>query len=92
MSEETKAAEKAEKPKAEKAEKVTGPKRYFIVNPGGGIQEVTLEHARELLRQPGWRMAKREEIDRYLAAPSHRGFGPIAARWAPEPEAVEIEE
>jgi len=37
-------------------------KRYFVVNPLGVVHEVTKEHAKELLKQSGWRMAKPDEI------------------------------
>lgn len=88
----------AEEPKT--APKKTAPakpaepkvKRYFVVNPAGGIQEVTYAHAVELLKRLGFRMATKGEIQGYLNAPAHKGFGPVAPRWEPNPdEAPEIE-
>lgn len=67
------------------------PKRYFIVNPAGAVHEVTREHARARLKQVGYRMATRAEVVAYKRAPSHRGLGPVAAAWSPEPQPDEAE-
>lgn len=76
-------AKQQAKPKA-------GTKRYFIVNPAGAVHEVTREHARARLQEIGYRMATAKEVAAYKKAPAHRGLGPVAAAWSPEPD-VEVE-
>lgn len=61
-------------------------RRYFIVNPAGAGHEVTREHARARLKEVGYRMATSAEVAAYKKAPAHRGLGPVAEPWSPEPE------
>jgi DNA-directed RNA polymerase alpha subunit len=62
--------------------------RFFIVNPGGAVHEVTKEDAATRLRQPGFRMAQAAEIEEYFRRPIQRADRPIAPRWNPQPEAA----
>ncbi|RLC72517.1 MAG: hypothetical protein DRI81_16270 [Chloroflexi bacterium] len=73
------------KPKAQ-----SKSKRYFIVNPAGAVHEVTRGHARSRLAEVGYRMATAAEVAAYKKAPAHRGLGPVAVAWSPEPD-VEVE-
>ena len=62
------------------------PKSYHIVNPGGAVHQVTYELARELLGQPGYRMATAEEIRELRNRNGHQTFDdPIAPPWTAEP-------
>lgn len=38
------------------------PPRYFVVNPGGAVHEVTEAHRVTLLRRTGWRDATSQEV------------------------------
>jgi hypothetical protein len=38
------------------------PPRFFVVNPTGAVHEVTEAHLWELVRQPGWRVASKDDI------------------------------
>lgn len=59
----------------------------YVVNPSGAVHDVTEEHARELLRNPGWRVATQAEIDQLAAQHGHQeADNPIAARWEPRLE------
>lgn len=62
----------------------TAERRYFIVNPAGAVHEVTREHAKDLLRRVGYRMATADEAKVYLGAPEHRGLKPVAEKYEPE--------
>ena len=56
----------------------------YVVNPSGAVHDVTEEHARELLRNAGWRVATQAEIDQLAAQHGHQeADNPIAARWEP---------
>lgn len=91
MAEQTKAAQPAAEKKAAVAP--AAPKRYFVVNPKGAIHEVTREHARERLAQPGWRLATKEEIAELEARGGRQVFdNPICRPWSPDPDAqLELE-
>lgn len=65
-------------------------KRFFIVNPKGAVHEVTEAIAKERLGAVGWRMATKEEIERYLAADVQRFDRPIGTPFNAEPEGVEL--
>lgn len=86
-----------EKPKPEPKEKKAledlpeSEKPYYIINPAGAIHGVNKDRARELLRKPGYRMATKEEVKMYMAAKPHKGFGPVAKPWNPEPEDIELD-
>ena len=69
-------------------------KVYYIVNPHGAIHDVSREHARMRLRQPGWRMATQAEVKKLRAAKGLQlADKPICPPWNPEPDAEpEIEE
>lgn len=69
-----------------KAASKAAPRQYFIVNPAGAVHECDRDHARMRLRQVGYRMATPGEIKAYKAAPAHKGLGPVADRWTPEPD------
>lgn len=59
----------------------------YVVNPAGAVHGVTVEHARERLAHPGWRMATKDEMAQLKAQNGHQTFDkPIAARWTPLPE------
>lgn len=73
MADEKNTSKRASKP-AQKNE----PKRYYIVNPGGAVHEVTREHARERIRSAGWRMASDAEIKAYQDQAIQRADQPIA--------------
>ncbi len=75
----------ASKPKA--AEAVKPARRYFIVNPAGALHEVTREHASELLRSPGFRMATPAEVEQLHAQGGEQRFDqPICTPWSPDPD------
>lgn len=70
-----------------KREVKTKLKRYFIVNPSGAIHECTYAHAKNRLKEVGWRMATGEEVKAYNAAKGHQVAGePLAKPWSVEPE------
>ncbi|HEY4722788.1 MAG TPA: hypothetical protein VII92_13125 [Anaerolineae bacterium] len=61
-----------------------GEKQYFIVNPDGAIHQVLRPLARDLLRQQGYRMATRAEIQALADAGGRQIPGePLAAVFAP---------
>lgn len=62
-------------------------REYFIVNPAGAVHGVTREHAKERLRQIGYRMATPAEIAKYQEQDIQDYRYPIAPRWAPDPDA-----
>jgi|FLYN01.1.fsa_nt_gi hypothetical protein len=75
------AAVSPEQPKAK------APRRYFLVNPKGAIHEVTREHARERLKQAGWRMANTAEIEELERRNGLQVFDrPICRPWSPDPD------
>lgn len=56
----------------------------YVVNPSGAVHDVTEEHARELLRNPGWRVATQAEIDQLAAQHGHQeADNPIAEPFKP---------
>jgi len=59
---------------------------YYIVNPAGTIHVVTYDHAKNRLRQVGYRLATDEEIAVYEETHIQRFDRPIARPWSPEPE------
>lgn len=61
-------------------------KVYYLVNPAGAIHEVDYSHAKNRLRQLGYRMATDEEITIYRETRVQRADRPIARPWSPEPE------
>jgi len=65
--------------------------RYFIVNKAGAVHEVTRENAVEQLKKPGFRMATKDEVQKYLAQRIQRADRPIAEPFKPEPEPEAIE-
>lgn len=73
-----------------KREVITKPKRYFIVNPSGTIHECTYTHAKNRLKEVGWRMATAAEIKLFRdpdGANGHQVAGkPLAKPWSVEPE------
>jgi len=61
-------------------------KTYYLVNPAGAIHVVSKEHARARLKQPGFRLAEKEEIQKL----QEQGFNqtwdhPICKKWTSEP-------
>lgn len=68
------------------AGKSSKPKRYFIVNPAGTIHEVTYAHAKQRLKEVGFRMATADEVKQYQGAKAQLWDAPIAKPWTPEPE------
>ena len=67
-------------------------KRFFIVNRGGAIHEVTEEHARELLQKPGYRSATKAEVKKLTEAKGNQRFDePLCEPFDPKPVPVEIE-
>lgn len=92
MSEEKKPQDQIEeqddtKPKATKSQK---PKRYFILNPGGAIHEVSAEQQKALLGRVGYRKATKAQITKYLKQKTQRFDAPIGEPFTAEPEGVEI--
>ena len=62
-------------------------KTYFIVNPAGAIHQVNREHAKMRLKQPGFRMARPDEIVRLKAAKGNQTWDhPIAKKFTAEPD------
>lgn len=61
-------------------------KAYYIVNPAGAVHVVTYEHAKDRLRQVGYRLATEAEIAVYSETNVQRHDRPIARPWSPEPE------
>lgn len=60
-------------------------KIYYIVNPKGTIHIVTQEHAKARLQLPGWRLANKDEIQKYREAGGNQRFDfPLAQPWNPE--------
>ena len=70
--------------------KTQEPRFVFLVNPGGAVHDVTVEHARVRLRRPGWRVATAEEIAQYKAQEIQRADQPIAAPWKPEEAELDL--
>jgi len=67
-------------------------KRYFIVNPAGAIHEVTKEHAKMRLAQPGYRQAKAAEVKKWQEAGGNQRFDkPICTPFSTEPEGIDLE-
>ena len=64
------------------------PSRYFLVNPGGAIHEVTYAHAKTRLATVGWRMATADEVKAYQGQRTQVWNKPIGTPWNPEPEPV----
>lgn len=63
-------------------------RRYFIVNKAGAIHEVDREHARERLRQVGYRLATPAEVAELEArGGEQRADNPICTPWSPDPDA-----
>lgn len=61
-------------------------KTYYLVNPSGAIHEVDYDHAKNRLRQLGYRMATADEVAVYRETKVQRFDDPIARPWSPEPE------
>ena len=61
-------------------------KEYFIVNPGGAVHGVTKEHARERLKQHGFRMARPAEVKRYKSQKVQTSEKPIAPKFTTDPD------
>lgn len=59
---------------------------FYLVNPAGAIHSCDREHAKNRLRQPGWRLAEDPEIEVYQETPVQRHDRPICEPWTPEPE------
>lgn len=81
-------------PKHQPKPAVTNPagdapaKAYFIVNPHGTIHSVTREHAAARLRQVGYRMATKEEVQALTAAGGRQRVDrPLARPYSPDPDA-----
>lgn len=90
MADEKKTTESAESKRASKpAKKAT---RYFVVNPGGAVHEVTREHAAQRIKRAGWRMATDAEIEAYLGQAIQRADRPIATPFAQTVEEQASEE
>lgn len=66
------------------AKKTAQPKEYFIVNPHGTIHGCTREHAADRLKQPGWRLATKTEVDAYKANKLQVFDEPLANPFKPE--------
>lgn len=89
----TPAPESAPAPDAAPAPVKKGPKQYWIVNRKGTIHQVTREHARERLREAGWRMATQDEVAALAARGGHQTADkPICKPWSPDPDAQLDEE
>ncbi len=77
-----------------KKAETTEPKvnRYFVLNPGGAIHEVTREHAAQLFKNPGFRKPTAAQVKTYLAAKLQRHDKPIGEKWSSDPgEGVDVD-
>ncbi len=60
-------------------------KTYFIVNPSGAVHEVTRAHAEEVLKNPGFRPATNEEIQKLHDQKGDQIWDkPICKPWSPK--------
>lgn len=68
-------------------------KSFYIVNPHGCIHNVTREHARMRLKQPGYRMARPDEIVRLKTAGGNQTWDhPLAKPFSAEPESQDAQQ
>jgi len=66
-------------------ELVPEEKSYFIVNPAGAIHKVTREHAENVLKNPGYRPASTEEIQKLHDQGGNQIWNkPICKPWSPK--------
>lgn len=70
-------AKSTAKPSTQEAE-------YWLVNPAGAIHQVTKEIARARLRQPGYRLATKDEVATRKGVKEQRFDTPIAAPFNPD--------
>jgi hypothetical protein len=66
---------------------VTKRKTYYIVNPAGAVHSVGYGHAKDRLKQPGWRVASKDEVAEYNKRKEQRFDDPIAQPFSAEPVA-----
>jgi hypothetical protein len=63
------------------------PKEYWLVNPAGAIHSVSREHAKERMKNAGWRIATPAEVEELKRRKGIQLFDdPICKPWSPDPE------
>lgn len=66
-------------------------KLFMIVNPHGCLHVVSEAHARERLKQIGWRLATPDERQAYVDAQGNQRFDdPIAPPFKPQPSLDDV--